>query len=119
MRNTDSQFLIDLGRRIARCRKMQNISQEKLAEMADISGVYLSYIEHGRKNPGAEILCKIAEALQVSLDTLLLPNIPVTPSCMDTALCHATSQYDLKQKESLITVIHSINALIDTFNRHN
>ena len=117
MKNTKKQFLVDLGQRIAHCRISKNMSQEKLAELADISDVYLSYIECGKKNPSAEILCRIAEALQVSLDILLLPNVPHSYNELDADLCQIVRVYTPKQKEKLITIIQNITSLVDTVNQ--
>lgn len=114
MKNTKKQFLVDLGQRIARYRNKKNITQEKLAEIVDISEVYLSYIECGKKNPSAEILCRIAEALQISLDALILPNIPHLNSEIDADLCRMIRSYTPTQKEKLITIIQNITSLIDT-----
>lgn len=61
-----------LGQRIAKCRKGKSISQEKLAEMADISNNYLSNIENSHSIPSLETLLKICIALNVTPDELLL-----------------------------------------------
>ena len=47
------------------------MTQEKLAERVKISPTYLSEIETDRKQAGREVLCKIAEELEVSVDYLL------------------------------------------------
>ena len=39
-----------LGERIAQTRKSQKLSQEKLAELADITATNLSHIERGKVN---------------------------------------------------------------------
>ena len=43
------------------------MSQEKLAERADISAQYVSNIERGKENPTLDLLLRVAEALRVSL----------------------------------------------------
>ena len=40
-----------LGERIAQTRKSQKLSQEKLAELADITATNLSHIERGKIKP--------------------------------------------------------------------
>jgi transcriptional regulator with XRE-family HTH domain len=40
-----------IGKRIQELRKARGLSQEKIAEKADISSTYLSRIECGRENP--------------------------------------------------------------------
>ena len=56
-----------LGKRIREIRKSQGISQEQLAERADISAQYVSNIERGKENPTLDLLLRLAEALRVSL----------------------------------------------------
>lgn len=48
----------------------QRISQEKLAEMVDISTKYLNMIENRKANPTILVIIKICMALDVSLDTI-------------------------------------------------
>lgn len=46
------------------------MSLRKLSEMAGVSNPYLSQIERGLRKPSAEILQQIANALQISAETL-------------------------------------------------
>lgn len=61
----------ELGLRIKQCRKTQNITQEALAELADISPHYLYEIERGTKCASLATLVEIATALNTSMDYLL------------------------------------------------
>ena len=54
-----------LGKNIRTLRRARNISQEKLAEMADLSTVYLGRIENGRQEPSLNTIGRIANALGV------------------------------------------------------
>lgn len=73
MKNPD--FLIDMGKRISERRKSLNLSQEKLAEQADVSPQLLSTAERGTKAVRPENLLKLSVALGVSTDYLLTGNI--------------------------------------------
>lgn len=66
----------NLGNRIKAERQSRGITQEKLAEKADISLNFMSLIENGR-NMSVDTLVKIAQALGVSVDYLLSDSIPV------------------------------------------
>ena len=61
-----------LGSRIAQLRKNRKITQEKLAEKAEISNNYLSNIENNHSIPSLETMIKICTALNVTPDELLL-----------------------------------------------
>jgi transcriptional regulator with XRE-family HTH domain len=56
-----------IGRRIQELRKSKRLSQEKVAEKADISPTYLSRIECGRENPTLDMFIKLAKALEVEM----------------------------------------------------
>lgn len=60
-----------LGSRIREARKSKNMTQEVLAEKANIGTVYLGEIERGLKMPSLNVLIQIIEALDVSADYLL------------------------------------------------
>lgn len=68
-----------LGLSIKRYREQKKISQEKLAELADIHTSYIGQIERGFRYPSLKVLFKIADALNVKLADLFL-NIEVRKS---------------------------------------
>ena len=59
-----------MGENIKKERKSQNLTQEQLAERVDISAVYLSQIENGRKVPGLETVYNITCALGISMENV-------------------------------------------------
>lgn len=61
-----------IGKRIALIRKQNGITQEQLAEKAELSNVYISHIENSRSIPSLETLMKICSALDTTPDELLL-----------------------------------------------
>jgi len=64
-------FLTEMGARILERRKALRLSQEELAERADISKQTVSRAENAQRELGARNLFKIAKALEVSPDYLL------------------------------------------------
>lgn len=77
---------MDIGKVIAARRKEQNISQEKLAEKAEMSQGYISSIERGKEKPSLELLEKIATALGCELFIDLIP-IGSQPSIYEPPVC--------------------------------
>ncbi|MFI3326664.1 MAG: helix-turn-helix transcriptional regulator [Clostridia bacterium] len=61
-----------IGKRIQSARENAGLSQEQLAENADISHTFMTKIECGNRTPSLETLVKICNALNVSADTLLM-----------------------------------------------
>jgi transcriptional regulator with XRE-family HTH domain len=59
------------GKKVFERRLSLKISQETLANMADIDRTYLPDIEKGKRNVSLKVADKIAKALNVSLKDLL------------------------------------------------
>ena len=60
-----------IGRRVRKMRHLRSMTQEKLAEYANISTVYVSHIETGTAKPSLPVIVAIADALDVRVDALL------------------------------------------------
>lgn len=67
----DNEFLKQLGHAIAKRRQSLRLSQEELAERADLSRTYLGDLEVGNRNVGVLNLRRIAKALEVPPGKLL------------------------------------------------
>lgn len=63
--------LQEVGRRILQRRKQMGLTQEQLAEKADVTTQFVSYAESGKRGMRPENLQKMAVALEVSSDYLL------------------------------------------------
>jgi len=57
-------------------REYRSVSQQNLAQVAEISAPYLSQIETGKRKGSVEVLSAIAQALDISLDDLVLHTTP-------------------------------------------
>ena len=60
-----------LGNNIRFTRKSLKITQERLAELIDISPVFMSQIETGSRKPSLETVYRLSRALGKSIDLLL------------------------------------------------
>lgn len=60
-----------LGETIRARRKKAGFSQEKLAEQANLSTVFISRVERGKESPSVDSLVKIAKALHTSVCDLV------------------------------------------------
>lgn len=66
----DEQLIV-VGERISKLRKNLGLTQEKLAEQADISVQFLVQIEHGKKTMKIGTLRKLCSALSVSANYII------------------------------------------------
>lgn len=57
-----------VGERIRELRKIEGISQEKLAFKAELDRTYIAGVESGKRNPSIKSLEKILKALDVSFE---------------------------------------------------
>lgn len=58
------------GVKIKELRKLRGLSQEKLANLAEIDRTYLPTIEKGERNVSIEVVEKLAKALDVKVKDL-------------------------------------------------
>jgi methanogenic corrinoid protein MtbC1/DNA-binding XRE family transcriptional regulator len=61
-----------LGRRTQELRTARDWTQQQLAEAAGLDRTYISGLEHGKQNPTLSALLRLAAALQVPLERLLI-----------------------------------------------
>ncbi len=86
-----------LGQNIKNLRFHRQYSQAELAEKADISIIYLSNIERGKKFPKPNILTQIAEGLDVEIFELFKTNhIPAVQNVNKKYINHISK--DITQK---------------------
>jgi transcriptional regulator with XRE-family HTH domain len=69
--NASVQEALLFGRRLRELRKERDLTQEALAEAADLSGNYISDLELGLKVPSLTILVRLSQALDVATPDLL------------------------------------------------
>ncbi|MGZ8860372.1 MAG: helix-turn-helix domain-containing protein [Thermoanaerobaculia bacterium] len=68
---SEAAMLRALGERIRELRKARAISQERLAELAEIHENHVRRIERGEANPSFLVLLRIARALGVKAGQLI------------------------------------------------
>lgn len=65
-----NELLLKFGQSVQKHRKEQNLSQEKLAELADLHRTYIGMIERGEKNITLLNIYKISQALNITIKEL-------------------------------------------------
>lgn len=60
-----------LGERIKALREQQGLSQRKLALMIGSNQTHIWQIENGNVNVGLDLLCRLADALEVNVRDLI------------------------------------------------
>jgi transcriptional regulator with XRE-family HTH domain len=105
-----------LGAFIRSQRKLAQLSLRQMAELTTLSNPYLSQIERGLHQPSVRVLRLIAEALDISAETLLEqaglldghePDDADSSEQVNTAI-RADQRLTEEQKAALIAVYHSM-----------
>ena len=60
------------GRRILHFRRLRRLSQEELADLAEMHRTYISQIEAGKRNISLKNINKLASALKISIKDLFI-----------------------------------------------
>jgi transcriptional regulator with XRE-family HTH domain len=60
------------GLNILKLREERGLTQEKLAEKADLDRTYISGIERGIRNPGLKSMAQLAKALNTPIQELVV-----------------------------------------------
>jgi XRE family transcriptional regulator, aerobic/anaerobic benzoate catabolism transcriptional regulator len=74
---SDDEFLGFLGARVRELRSLRGMTRKAVAREADVSERHLAQLELGDGNISIVLLRRIATALNVSLENLFAPNVPV------------------------------------------
>ena len=59
------------GKKLYSERKKNNLSEESLAKICEISRSYITLIENGKRLPGRKIIPKIAKALHLKTNIII------------------------------------------------
>lgn len=70
-RNRQDPALVALGEAIRRVRLSKDISQEKLALLAEVDRSYVGRVERGDNNVAVLTLARLASALDISIAKLM------------------------------------------------
>lgn len=86
----------------------KELSQEDLAEFADLSVPYISHIETGRKKPSLESLVKIADVLGVSVDQLLRGNQKYDSHPYERDIAELLGKCSRTERRIILAVVSSL-----------
>jgi transcriptional regulator with XRE-family HTH domain len=117
-----------LGPYIRAQRQLADLSLRQLAEMTQVSNAYLSQVERGLHQPSLKVLRAIAEALNLSGETLLTQaglidaaaSASPRPTIGTEAAIRADPILTVEEKEALVSVYRSFRQrhdLVDTDTR--
>ena len=107
---------LDIGGRIRAERLIQNISQEKLAEIVGVGTTHISHIETGNTVPSIKTFVAIINALNISADELLRNHMDKVKHILEGELADAIKDCD--DAETRI-ITDTVKALKESLRRSN
>ena len=104
---TESQLV---GSRIRDARINRRMSQADLAAKANISLPHVSNIEKGKTSMKLETFIRIIEALQVSADSLLRPDVPEVRSLYQSEFDELLADCSPKELDSILKIVRELKS---------
>lgn len=99
-----------VGRRIKSAREEKGLTQEGLAALVDLSPTHVSVIERGLKVPNLDTFVALANALDVSADTLL---VDVVDHAAQTVACELWEQIARLPAQEQRRVLKALQAFLE------
>ncbi|MBO4692805.1 MAG: helix-turn-helix transcriptional regulator [Clostridia bacterium] len=97
-----------VGKNIRKYRLLKSVSQEKLAERADLTPNYIGMIERGEKTPSLQSFIKIVNALEVSADVILCDVLKDGYTVKDSLLHEKLSKISDEDRIKIYDVIDTM-----------
>lgn len=97
-----------IGLRIKNARETKHYTQEKLAEMVNLSTTHISVIERGVKAPKLETFVDIANALNVTSDFLLLDVLNCSNQIIATDLYNKINDLPVNDQKRIIKAVQAL-----------
>ena len=103
---------LQIGQNIKTLRSEAGLTQEKMAEICEISTSFLGHIERGTRKLSLETAVKIADCLQISMDALLIEGKKTDFSVLSAADAILRKQ-DSTTQQHLLCLIKVLSQHID------
>lgn len=101
-------YYVALGSRVKRKRLELNLTQERLAELADISAVYVGQIERGERHMTIDVLVKLSEILKISVEELLKDSTKENVASRMKEISNLLNELNSSEIDRLINVIKAM-----------
>lgn len=105
-----------IGKNVKEYRQNRNMTQEGLGEKAELHYTYIGQVERGEKNPSLTALEKIADALNIGLDKLLV-DYDLSPE-ISVKISNITDLLTLLNKRELDLIYTFLKAIIKFFDKY-
>ena len=112
MADNNKAVLKEIGARIRAVRQSRNMSQQELADKAGLSLPHISDVELGKTNPLLLNFIKMAEALQVSTDSLLRPDVPEVKDLYKNEAMEVLADCTASEMEAIMKIVRELKTTL-------
>jgi len=98
----------ELGKRIRAERRKQDLTQETLAEMAEISDSFMGHIERGGRTLSIETLAKLANALNMSIEYIICGEYNYQPAMLPEDIHDALNRMSGSQRKVFLDIMKTL-----------
>lgn len=104
-----SELSKQIGERLRSLRLNAGLTQERLAERADLHTTYIGQLERGEKNATIESICKLAKALQIAPAQIFahLPE-PESPPSPAEEIFQLVQECSPREQKALLAILRQL-----------
>lgn len=107
-----------IGKKIKEYRKINDFTQETLGEKAGLHYSYIGQVERGEKEPSLKSLIRIADALGIGVDKLLINyDLSSDASIRISNITDLLLKRDEKELEMIYTLLKDLTKILE--HQHN
>jgi transcriptional regulator with XRE-family HTH domain len=97
-----------IGKRLREIRISKGLTQEYIANMADVNTSHISNIENNRVKISLPTLVHVCNALEVTIDYILADEYNDTDSALDQEILRQLQVFSPDTKERIIKIIQAL-----------
>ena len=98
----------EVGARLRKLRAKKQLSQSEVAEQAHLVPSYYNMIENGKKMPSLDVLLRLANILDTTLDELFLGEYPDTTGPYAHMILSLMKECNGKENEIVYEVVEAL-----------
>lgn len=108
--NLEAKQLKEIGQRIREARQNADLTQADVAFAAGVGVSHISDVERGKKQLSILTFCKIIEAIRVSADSILRPDVPSVKYLYQEEFSELFKDCTAAELDSLLKIVQQIKS---------